>query len=99
MKFFDHDDRRWMEGTHDGRWFALSEDGTRLVMESSRRSVGCFVGETADAFTGQRVGVLGSAERALAWMFESDPSVEPANVDREHPQRITVALDEPVAAC
>jgi len=84
-----------MEGEHHGRWFALNEDGTRLVIETAMFGQTCYVGTTTDdAFTGEPAGVLKTARKALAWMFESDPTLEPWPIDRKKRTPITVSIAE-----
>jgi len=84
VKYFEHDGRRWMEGENSGRWFALNEDGTRLVIETPTSGHWCYIGETvAERFTGTLMGMLSDTRRALVWLFESDPTVEPREIHRK----------------
>ena len=98
MKYFEHDGRRWMEGEHEGRWFALNEDGDRLVWEKTAGGFLCCMGScnsAADTFTGESCGVLNNPKRAMAWLYESDPSVEPTAVRERRP--VVLSITEPVA--
>jgi hypothetical protein len=93
LKFFDHDGRRWMEGEYEGRWFALNEDGDRLVVEGHRSRYGCYIGATSDdAFSGKPMGSLNGMVRAMAWLFESDPTQEPWITDRARDGTLTIPV-------
>lgn len=98
LKFYDHDGRRWMEGDFEGRWFMLSEDGTRLVLETPMYGYGCFEGATADDFTGHRVGVLCDRQHACEWVCGTNTR-DPQRIDRENQTRgdLTIPLGTPEA--
>jgi hypothetical protein len=93
LKFYDHNGRRWMEGEFEGRWFALNEEGNRLVLETPLYGFGCFMGMTLDDFSGHRVGVLGKRVDACMWLMDIGGQ-EPQRIDRPNQKRrrLTVPL-------
>lgn len=77
LKCFEHQGTRWIEGHHEGQWFAVDEHGERLILARHAQMVGCYTGETiARVFHGERVGLLSSIPKAFRWLRD-DPISEP----------------------
>ena len=97
LKFYDHNNRRWMEGEFEGRWFALHEDGDRLVLETPMVGHGCFTGTTnRDGFAGRRIGVLQERAAATAWLFNVAVTA-PQRIDRQNHTRGKIRIPIPGA--
>lgn len=102
LKLYEHEGVRWVEGDYEGRFFALAEDGERLMLETPSYGFKCFVGdmgETGEAYEGACVGVLWSRGTAFRWLH-GDPTIDPCCVDRrQHGKKlVTIPLEDGDAA-
>ncbi len=96
LKLFDHDGRRWVEGTYEGRFFALAESGSRVMLETPTYGYRCFEGDmTSEAFRGACVGVVKDGKDAFAWIH-GDPTVEPWRIHKRTKKaaRVLIPLGE-----
>ena len=77
LKCFEHKGVRWIEGTHQGDWYAVNEEGTRLILARHAQMVGCYTGATTErVFHGERTGLMPSIPKAFRWL-KDDPISEP----------------------
>jgi hypothetical protein len=98
LKAFEHEGHRWLEGEHEGRWFALDEDGARLMIETPLYGFTCYRGATAEDFSGESVGVVNDRRKAFAWVI-GDVSVDPWPIHKPGQAAARIAVPLQVAEC
>ena len=94
LKGYEHDGRRWMEGSFEGRFFALDEHGERMMLETPLYGFVCYDGttnDTADLYRGASVGVVKDGKSAFAWLH-GDPAVEPWRIHRKTQRAAKIAI-------